>query len=97
MDVLRQAEAPGVGIPPPIFLKTTSRRSAIPINGFVKTKSRGGAPKGNSNALKHGRYTGDMRARRREMTALIRRLNITIAFARACAAYPALSPLPPRS
>ncbi len=97
MDVSIQAEAVGVGVPPPIFLKTTSRRSAIPIKGFVKTKSKGGAPKGNSNALKHGRYTGDMRARRREVTALIRRVRATIAFAQACAAYPALSPTLPRS
>ena len=31
-----------------------------------------GAPKGNKNALKHGRYTAEAIARRREVAALIR-------------------------
>jgi hypothetical protein len=31
-----------------------------------------GAPKGNQNALKHGRYTAEAIARRREISALIR-------------------------
>jgi hypothetical protein len=31
-----------------------------------------GAPEGNQNALKHGRYTAEATARRREMAALIR-------------------------
>jgi hypothetical protein len=31
-----------------------------------------GAPKGNKNALKHGRYTAEALARRRELAALIR-------------------------
>src|SRR4051812_49264041 len=31
-----------------------------------------GAPKGNQNALKHGRYTAETTARRREMAALLR-------------------------
>jgi uncharacterized protein YjcR len=31
-----------------------------------------GAPKGNRNALKHGHYTAEAIARRREVTALIR-------------------------
>jgi uncharacterized protein YjcR len=30
-----------------------------------------GAPKGNQNALKHGRYTAEAIAHRREMTALL--------------------------
>ena len=31
-----------------------------------------GAPKGNRNALKHGRYSADAIARRREVAALVR-------------------------
>jgi hypothetical protein len=31
-----------------------------------------GAPKGNRNAFKHGRYSGEAIARRREISALIR-------------------------
>jgi hypothetical protein len=31
-----------------------------------------GAPKGNSNALKHGRYTADAITERRERVALVR-------------------------
>ena len=34
-----------------------------------------GAPKGNKNALKHGRYTGEALARRREVAALIRAMK----------------------
>ena len=34
-----------------------------------------GAPKGNRNALKHGRYTAEALARRREVAALIRAMR----------------------
>ncbi|MDJ0640671.1 MAG: HGGxSTG domain-containing protein [Paracoccaceae bacterium] len=34
-----------------------------------------GAPKGNANALKHGRYTAEAIAERRELAAHIRSLN----------------------
>ena len=34
-----------------------------------------GAPKGNRNALKHGRYTGRAIASRREVAALIRTMR----------------------
>jgi hypothetical protein len=34
-----------------------------------------GAPKGNSNALKHGRYTAGAIARRREVAALVRNMS----------------------
>ena len=34
-----------------------------------------GAPKGNKNALKHGRYTAEAIARRREVAALIRAMK----------------------
>lgn len=34
-----------------------------------------GAPKGNRNAFKHGRYTAEALARRREVAALIRAMK----------------------
>jgi hypothetical protein len=34
-----------------------------------------GAPKGNRNAFKHGRYTGEAVASRREVAALIRAMK----------------------
>ena len=34
-----------------------------------------GAPKGNKNALKHGRYTAEALASRREVAALIRAMR----------------------
>ena len=34
-----------------------------------------GAPKGNRNAFKHGRYTAEALVRRREVAALIRAMN----------------------
>jgi hypothetical protein len=34
-----------------------------------------GAPKGNRNALKHGRYTAEALANRREVAALIRTMR----------------------
>jgi hypothetical protein len=34
-----------------------------------------GAPKGNQNALKHGRYTPEAIARRREVAALLRAMR----------------------
>lgn len=34
-----------------------------------------GAPKGNRNALKHGRYTADALASRREVAALVRAMR----------------------
>jgi uncharacterized protein YjcR len=34
-----------------------------------------GAPKGNKNALKHGRYTAEAVASRREVSALIRAMR----------------------
>jgi hypothetical protein len=35
----------------------------------------GGAPKGNNNALKHGRYTAEAVANRREVAALLREMR----------------------
>ena len=34
-----------------------------------------GAPKGNKNALKHGRYTAEAIAQRREISELVRAMN----------------------
>jgi len=34
-----------------------------------------GAPKGNRNALKHGRYTAEAVARRREVAAILRAMK----------------------
>ena len=38
-----------------------------------------GAPTGNANALKHGRYTAEAIARRRQLSELIRMARITLA------------------
>jgi hypothetical protein len=38
-----------------------------------------GAPKGNKNAYKHGRYTAETIARRREVSALIRAARALLA------------------
>lgn len=53
-------------------LGTTSGHSANKINGFTGAKPRGGAPKGNSNAFKHGRYAKAFLARRAEVSAILR-------------------------
>jgi len=37
-----------------------------------------GAPIGNKNALRHGRYSADAIARRRQMSELIRRARATL-------------------
>jgi uncharacterized protein YjcR len=39
----------------------------------------GGAPRGNSNALKHGEYSAETRALKREMQALARMARETMA------------------
>jgi hypothetical protein len=50
------------------------------------TTSRGGAPKGNRNALKHGRYTRQMFALRTEARMNLRKLKATLALLTARAA-----------
>jgi uncharacterized protein YjcR len=37
-----------------------------------------GAPKGNKNALKHGRYTAEAIARRRQISALMRAIKTLV-------------------
>jgi hypothetical protein len=62
-----------------------------------------GAPKGNKNALKHGRYTAEAIARRREIAELIRQVRQLAAPAELCAtnlfrpAMPAWNNEPPKS
>ncbi len=48
-------------------------RRKILIMGLQGGAPGNGAPKGNSNALRHGRYTAEAIAMRREMRALLRR------------------------
>jgi hypothetical protein len=57
-----------------------TRRGALwqqsAVNGRKRCRMHGGAegsgaPKGNQNALKHGRYTAEAVARRREVAALL--------------------------
>jgi hypothetical protein len=48
----------------------TRRKVAFRCSG-----SHPGGPKGNRNAFKHGRYTADATARRREVAALIRAMR----------------------
>ncbi len=42
----------------------------------------GGAPLGNRNALKSGRYTAEMRAFRKEVRTALRRLALSMVLAR---------------
>jgi hypothetical protein len=55
-------------------------RDLVPVAGDAERRCRmhgglsPGAPKGNSNALKHGRYTAEALARRREIAGLMRAL-----------------------
>jgi hypothetical protein len=58
---------------PPNFkkAKTTSGRFPNSVKGLKKSKPRGGAPLGNRNALKTGRYTAQMRALRNEVRAIL--------------------------
>lgn len=47
----------------------------------LRVKNRGGAPKGNSNALKHGLTTAVCRARRADVRARVRHAKAVIAWA----------------
>ena len=42
------------------------------------TRAAPGAPKGNKNALKHGRYTAQAMERRREIAALLRAMRALV-------------------
>ena len=56
------------------------------IRTELRTKNRGGAPKGNGNALKTGLHTGESRARRAAVRARVRHARLTIAQALAATA-----------
>jgi uncharacterized protein YjcR len=43
-----------------------------PENNLIAPKCRGGAPQGNRNAWKHGRFTAEAKAHRRQIRALLR-------------------------
>lgn len=73
------------GPPPPCRENcgTTSGRFPNEIKGPSYPKPRGGAPKGNTNALKHGRYAGALLARRAWARGLVRSTNALAAWIRA--------------
>ena len=56
------------------------------IRRGIRTKNRGGAPKGNRNALKAGLHTGEQRARNVKIRRLVRHARAAIAEAHAAAA-----------
>ena len=56
------------------------------IRPKIRTKNRGGAPKGNRNALKIGLHTADLRARKAKVRRLVRHARAAIAEAHAAAA-----------
>ena len=76
------AHAPEPPLPSP-----DAGRDALPIAAMPNGRCRmhgglsPGAPKGNRNAFKHGRYTAEADARRRELAALLRSMRD---FARPC-------------
>lgn len=70
---------------PPIFSGTTSGH----FPNRIKVKSKGGAPKGNRNAFKHGLYAAALEAFRREVRHQIMVTQLLIAEAHCIAAgYP---------
>lgn len=48
---------------------------------MLRTKNRGGAPKGNRNALKTGLYSGETRARRAKVRLIVCHARQVIALA----------------
>lgn len=65
--------------PPPSKCGTTSGHSLKKPKGLAAGKPRGGAPIGNQNAFKHGRYSGEFRARRKVTRTLVAQTNTVIA------------------
>jgi hypothetical protein len=63
--------------------RTTSRRFSNEISGPSYAKPKGGAPKGNKNALKHGCYSAMFLARRARFRALRRSTRELIAWMKA--------------
>lgn len=58
---------------------TTSGPSSSKIKSIARVKRRGGAPIGNQNAFKHGRYSARFLARRAELRLLRRETRAVIA------------------
>jgi hypothetical protein len=56
---------------------------AKPARPFLKTKNRGGAPKGNANAFKSGFYTGESKDLRRRVRAFRRHIDTVLAAVKA--------------
>ena len=63
--------------------KRTGKPCRAPaVRGYAVCRmhgARGGAPKGNDNALKHGQYTGEAVGQRRELRAILRTARKTLA------------------
>lgn len=68
--------------------KTTGGIPPSPLTSKTTT-SRGGAPRGNRNALKHGRFTKEMLAMRHEARMNLQKIKATLAL---LAARPAALP-----
>jgi hypothetical protein len=70
-------------VPPALRVRSArlnSKNHRSPPSGL---KNRGGAPRGNHNALKHGKYIGEMRALRTAIRAHIREGQALIVWAKA--------------
>jgi hypothetical protein len=66
--------------PLPALRSEDKARDAVPVPGDAErplpvTRREGGAPKGNKNNLKHGRYTAEAIAHRRMVGALLREIK----------------------
>jgi hypothetical protein len=48
-----------------------------------RRKSKGGAPKGNRNAHKHGCFSAEAKAKQAEVRALLRRVRVRIGYMKA--------------
>jgi hypothetical protein len=60
-------------------------KELLKIRPVLGIKNRGGAPKGNRNALKTGLHTGECRARRAKVRHIVRHAREAIADAYAAA------------
>ena len=74
MQSIANAPSPRCGPGPAAGSRASRRRCRTAAAGCTAAGSPG-APKGNNNALKHGRYTADAIAERRHLRALVRELN----------------------
>jgi len=50
---------------------------------MLRRKGKGGAPKGNRNARKHGALSAEAEAKRAEVRALLRRVRVRIGYMKA--------------